>query len=224
FAGHAKLFHNVGVAQRQFESHPEKRLLKLVHSGAEVVIRQISQLVALHTSPPPSRSLRVTNLVLIGSFCAASLIASAAVFSSTPSISNSTRPGLTTATQPSGAPLPLPIRVSAGFLVMGLSGNTRIQILPPRFTKRVIATREASICLPVIHAGSIAFSPYSPKEISAPRVAAPLMRPRCCLRYFIRFGILYSAIVSPILDFGFWILDCRTEATSSVKLVPQSKI
>ncbi len=50
-------------------------------------------------------------------------------------------PGRTTATQWSGAPLPFPIRVSAGFLVTGLSGNRRIQILPPRLTNRVIATR-----------------------------------------------------------------------------------
>ncbi len=33
-----------------------------------------------------------------------------------------------------GVPLPLPMRVSAGFLVMGLSGKMRIQILPPRLT------------------------------------------------------------------------------------------
>src|SRR6059058_6411225 len=50
-------------------------------------------------------------------------------------------PGRTTATQPSGAPLPLPIRVSAGFFVTGLSGKRRIQTLPPRLTKRVMATR-----------------------------------------------------------------------------------
>ena len=37
----------------------------------------------------------------------------------------------TTATQYSGAPLPLPIRVSAGFFVTGLSGNILIQTLPP---------------------------------------------------------------------------------------------
>ncbi len=41
----------------------------------------------------------------------------------TPSISNRIRPGLMTATQPSGAPLPLPMRVSCGFLVIGLSGK-----------------------------------------------------------------------------------------------------
>ena len=38
-----------------------------------------------------------------------------------------------------------PIRVSSGFLLMGLSGNTRIQTFPPRFTCRVIAIRAASI-------------------------------------------------------------------------------
>src|SRR3989475_4238915 len=61
-----------------------------------------------------------------------------------PSSSNSTRPGFTTATHPSGFPLPFPIRVSAGFLVIGLSGNSRIHTLPPRFISRVRATREAS--------------------------------------------------------------------------------
>ena len=38
----------------------------------------------------------------------------------------------------------------SGFLVTGLSGKIRIQISPPRFTKRVIATRAASSCLAVI--------------------------------------------------------------------------
>ena len=69
------------------------------------------------------------------------------------------RPGLMTATHASGAPLPLPMRVSWGFLVMGLSGNTRTHTLPPRLTKRVIATRAASICRAVIQHGSIAFNP-----------------------------------------------------------------
>jgi len=34
----------------------------------------------------------------------------------------------------SGLPLPLPIRTSAGLVEIGLSGNTRIQIRPPRLT------------------------------------------------------------------------------------------
>src|SRR6185369_3497744 len=99
------------------------------------------------------------------------------------------RPGLTTATQYSGAPLPLPMRVSAGFLVTGLSGNIRIQILPPRLMWRVIAIRAASICRSVIQAGSKHLSPYSPKLISLPRVATPVMRPRICFRCLTFFGI-----------------------------------
>src|SRR5262252_2144142 len=81
------------------------------------------------------------------------------------------------------------MRVSAGFLVTGLSGNRRIQILPPRLTKRVIATRLASICRSVIQPGSMTFKPKSPNDSSPPRQALPAMRPRCCLRYFTFFGI-----------------------------------
>src|ERR1700685_3666849 len=81
------------------------------------------------------------------------------------------------------------MRVSAGFLVTGLSGNTRIQILPPRFTKRVMATRLASICRSVIYPHSSTFRPKSPKESSEPRHALPVMRPRCCLRYLTFLGI-----------------------------------
>src|SRR5690606_39514481 len=69
----------------------------------------------------------MTNLHLIGNLCMASLIASLATSSDTPDISNNTLPGFTTATQYSGDPLPLPIRVSAGFFVTGLSGNILIQ-------------------------------------------------------------------------------------------------
>src|ERR1044072_569135 len=99
------------------------------------------------------------------------------------------RPGFTTATQYSGAPLPFPMRVSAGFLVTGLSGNILIQILPPRLMCLVIAIRAASICRSVIHAGSRLLSPYSPKLISLPRVATPVMRPRICFRCLTFFGI-----------------------------------
>ena len=100
-----------------------------------------------------------TKRDLIGSLCIASRIASRAVFSGTPDSSNITRPGFTTATQCSGAPLPDPIRVSAGFCVTGLSGKTLIQTLPPRRILRVIAIRAASIWRFVIHPGSSAFRP-----------------------------------------------------------------
>src|SRR5439155_6571402 len=52
--------------------------------------------------------------VFMGSLYAASWKARFAISGVTPPISKRTRPGLMTATQPSGAPLPLPMRVSAG--------------------------------------------------------------------------------------------------------------
>ena len=116
-------------------------------------------------------------------------MASVAEARSTPDISNMIRPGFTTATQWSGGPLPFPIRVSAGFFVNGLSGNIRIQSLPPRLMNRVIATRAASIWRSVIHAGSSAFSPYSPKASDPPRHALPVRRPRCYFLYLTFFGI-----------------------------------
>ena len=64
------------------------------------------------------------------------------------------RPGFTTATHRSGLPLPEPMRVSAGFSVTGLSGNTLIQTLPPRLMWRVMAIRAASIWRAVIQPGS----------------------------------------------------------------------
>src|ERR1022692_2701790 len=119
-------------------------------------------------------------------------MAASAVARSTPSISKRIFPGRITATHSSGAPLPLPIRVSAGFLVIGLSGNKRIHTLPPRLMERVMATRAASICRDVIHAHSMALRPNSPKEMADPRQALPHMRPRCCFLNLTFFGIIMA--------------------------------
>src|SRR5580692_5076275 len=124
-------------------------------------------------------------------------MASRARSGSTPANSNRIRPGLTTATQCSGLPLPDPIRVSAGFWVTGLSGKTRIQTLPPRFTCRVIAIRAASIWRAVSQPGSSAWIPKSPNVTDVPPLAAPVRRPRCVLRCLTFLGINMSVRVPP---------------------------
>jgi hypothetical protein len=100
-----------------------------------------------------------TTFVFTESFWPARRSASFASGSGTPASSNITRPGLITQTQPSGEPLPEPIRVSAGFFVKLLSGKTLIQTLPPRLILRVIAIRAASIWRFVIQPASRALSP-----------------------------------------------------------------
>src|SRR5260221_10479434 len=92
-------------------------------------------------------------------------------------------PGWLSQTKYLGLPLPLPIRTSAGFCEIGLSGNTRIQMRPPRLIWRDMARRAASIWRAVRRPRVVAFRPYSPKETLAPRVATPLLRPFCSLRY-----------------------------------------
>src|ERR1700704_7102655 len=98
-------------------------------------------------------------------------------------------PGLTVATQYSGWPLPLPMRVSGGREVTDLYGKIRIQSFPLRFMLRVSATRAASICVFVIQARSSVCKPNSPKSIRRLREAVPFRLPRWDLRYFTRFGI-----------------------------------
>src|SRR5438093_943208 len=145
------------LADRMLEPELVQLPARRAQAHAQLVRLEDPELVDLHLWPPASAAL-ITR-VFIGSLAAASFIASLATCGVTPPISNSTRPGLTTATQPSGFPLPEPIRVSAGFLVIDLSGKTRIQIWPPRLTCRVIARRAASICRLLIQHASIACRP-----------------------------------------------------------------
>src|SRR5579872_3307898 len=97
---------------------------KIFEPCLEPLLTQSSEcLFFFHSSPLPDS--RATTRVFIGSLYVAlrKISFAFAIFSAV--ISQIIRPRLTTATQNSGAPLPLPIRVSAGFFETGLSGNTR---------------------------------------------------------------------------------------------------
>lgn len=158
--------------------------------------------------------MRTINLVLIGSLCVASRMASWARLLSTPSISKSILPGLTMAAQYSGAPFPLPILTSAGFLVMGLSGKILIQTCPCLLMALVMAIRVASICLAVIQAGSSALRPKVPNAIELPLQASPLMRPFCTFLYFVLLGcsmvlgFIYVLLAGGGLLSGFLLGSC----------------
>src|SRR5690554_3511782 len=51
-----------------------------------------------------------------------------------------------------------------------------------------MARRAASIWRAVIRPRPVAFRPNSPKDTWVPRVARPVLRPLCSLRYFLREG------------------------------------
>src|SRR4026207_836353 len=103
-------------------------------------------------------------------------------------------PGWISQTKYSGLPLPLPMRTSAGLEEIGLSGNTRVQIRPPRlvwrglgaaggarrprrYRARHLAPRAFPMPLAVRRPRVVALRPYSPKDTLAPRVATPVLRP-----------------------------------------------
>src|SRR5262245_15405543 len=98
-------------------------------------------------------------------------------------------PGLTTAAQYSGSPLPLPMRVSAGMAVTDLWGNTRMYKRPSPRTKCVAVTRPASMASALSQPPSRACRPYSPKVTLLPRLALPFTLPRWLFRNFTRLGI-----------------------------------
>src|SRR5947209_6624124 len=124
--------------------------------------------------------------------------------SGSPAISYITVPGLTTAAQYSGSPLPLPMRVSAGMAVTDLCGNTRMYSRPSPRTKWVAVTRPASMTSALSQPPSSACSPYSPKATVLPLVACPRTRPRWLFRNFTRLGIIATAgllaQVIPVID------------------------
>jgi hypothetical protein len=98
--------------------------LEFLEFTLELIRVHLAVMLYFHFKRPVySECLRLTNLHLIGILCATLTNACFATLSLTPPISNITVPGLTLATQNSGSPLPLPIRVSSGLLLTGLCGN-----------------------------------------------------------------------------------------------------
>src|SRR5204863_3478553 len=155
----------------------------------QLLAAHFCNLLEFHIRHATATWCRVKNFVRTGSLSAAKRSDSRATDSGTPSNSNKMFPGFTVATQYSGCPFPLPIRVSGGRAVTDLSGKIRIHSLPLRFMLRVNATRAASICVFVIQARSSVCRPNSPKLILRLREAVPLRLPRWDFRYFTRLGI-----------------------------------
>src|SRR5262245_3193124 len=122
----SNLPHPCGVlelARRPLEAQVEPLLLQLESLVVELIEGHVPEIIGLHVTPLPAYSaMRSMKRVLIGSLAAASPSASRATATDTPSTSNNTRPGLTRATQYSGAPLPEPMRTSSGFFDTGTSG------------------------------------------------------------------------------------------------------
>src|SRR5207253_2842500 len=164
-------------------------LAQVASLGQQLVHAQLGDFFHVHGAQAALTRCRVRNAVRTGNLSAARRKDSRATDSGTPSSSNKILPGRTVATQYSGWPLPLPMRVSGGREVTDLSGKMRIHSLPLRFMLRVRATRAASSCVLVIQARSSVCKPNSPKSILRLREAVPLRLPRWDLRYFTRLGI-----------------------------------
>src|SRR5439155_6140580 len=123
----------IQLPRRERETRAPEVLLGLQEGIGKLLVGHLANLGDVaHRSPPSTAPSRVTTRVATGSLWLARRIASVASSCGTPAISNRIRPGLTTATQWSGAPLPEPMRGSAGLFVPGLSGKMRAPSLPAR--------------------------------------------------------------------------------------------
>src|SRR5437588_5724720 len=114
-------------------------------------------------------------------------------------------PGLMTAAQNSGSPLPLPMRVSAGMAVTDLCGNTRMYSRPSPRTECAAVIRPASMASALSQPPSSDCKPNSPKVTVLPRLALPFTLPRWLFRNFTRLGMsgiacLLGVSVIPVID------------------------
>src|SRR5262249_15901078 len=114
-------------------------------------------------------------------------------------------PGLTTAAQYSGSPLPLPMRVSAGMAVTDLCGKTRMYSRPSPRTAGAAVMAPASPASALSQPPSVACRPNSPNVTVLPRLALPFTLPRWLFRNFTRLGMsgigrLLGVQVVPVVD------------------------
>src|SRR5437588_655600 len=114
-------------------------------------------------------------------------------------------PGLTTAAQYAGSPLPLPMRVSAGMAVTDFCGNTRMYSRPSPRTECAAVMRPASMASALSQPPSRACSPNSPNVTRLPRLALPFTLPRWLFRNFTRLGMsgigrLLGVQIVPVVD------------------------
>src|SRR5262245_22204802 len=110
-AREAQLHRRIQLSEGLLEPHAKQLILELARPCFQILDLEIAQFGDVDHDTFSWENL-VANLVRIGSFDAANWSASRASDSVTPSISNRIRPGRTTATHCSGAPFPLPMRVS----------------------------------------------------------------------------------------------------------------
>src|SRR3989344_1006371 len=124
----------------------------------------------------------------MGNLAAALPKASSTYILAAPATSKRTFPGLTTATYLETSPLPPPILLPAALELIGLSGKTLIQTLPPLLRLWVIARLPDSICLAVSHPRPRDLSPISPNAKLEPLKAVPLLLPLKSFLCFLLFG------------------------------------
>src|SRR5260370_4942162 len=158
---------SAGLLEAQVESF----LAQVAQLFLQLVVGLGAQIAGLHGFlPQPSAPTRATKRVLIGSLAAASASASLATATGTPSSSNRTRPGFTRAAQNSGAPLPEPMRTSAGLRDTGPAGDTRIHTRAAGVMARVLARWAGPLGRAGREGGCLGLRPGAPDS----RVSVPV--------------------------------------------------
>src|SRR5262249_20441289 len=146
------------------ETEVEQVLDDVLERQVQLLVAHLAQFARFHRSTHTTQKLgrRATSRQRNGILYATRARQSRAACSGSPEISYRIIPGLTTAAQYSGSPLPLPMRVSAGMAVIDLWGKTRMYSRPSPRTKCVAVMRPASMASAASQPPSTACRPYSP--------------------------------------------------------------